>query len=350
MHSNSKKNLVLKVVGPNQKVVLQKKKKIFGMWTWNKTGEFSYPSLFHYYTNNKNNEIDFEIKKDLVDNIKLIGKDDDNLKKELIEKKMSLKLFMIKNNSFQELNKQTPSFFKIPIKLPYNSPAGKYFISLSLMKSGSKIETERIELLVEKPGISSLVFKFAHKFSFIYGIFSAIIAIGLGLMAGIIFRKISLMEKEITFLVIVDESPEMYKALRYAAQRSSRNNGRVALLYTFDTLEFSHWKAVEDIAEAESREKAESKIKDVQTFLLEFNSKKPKKFIMKGDRIECITNFLKENKFISNLVLASSSEKSSSDPLINAFTGKFRSSLSVPLTIIPQNLSEEEIDKLSSIN
>ena len=27
------------------------------------------------------NEIDFEIKKDLVDNIKLIGKDDDNLKK-----------------------------------------------------------------------------------------------------------------------------------------------------------------------------------------------------------------------------------------------------------------------------
>ena len=187
--SDSPKNLVLKITGPNQKVVLQKKKKVFGMWTWNKTGEFSYPSLFHYYTNIKSNEIDFNVKKDLVDNIKLIGKDDDNLKKELIEKKMSLKLFMIKNNSFQELNKQTPSFFKIPIKLPYNSPAGKYFISLSLMKSGSKIETERIELLVEKPGISSLVFKFAHKFSFIYGIFSAIIAIGLGLIAGIIFRK-----------------------------------------------------------------------------------------------------------------------------------------------------------------
>ena len=158
------------------------------------------------------------------------------------------------------------------------------------------------------------------------------------------------MEKEITFLVVIDESPEMYKALRYAAQRSSRSDGRVALLYTFDTLEFSHWKAVEDIAEVESREKAESKIKDVQSFLLEFTQKKPKKFIMKGDRIECIINFLKENKFISNLVLASSSEKSGSDPLINAFTGKFRLNLSVPLTIIPQNLSEEEIDKLSSIN
>ena len=48
------------------------------MWTWNKTGEFSYPSLFHYYTNSRNNEIDFYAEEDLVDIfIKLIGKDDD---------------------------------------------------------------------------------------------------------------------------------------------------------------------------------------------------------------------------------------------------------------------------------
>ena len=39
--SDSPKNLVLKITGPNQKVVLQKKKKVFGMWTWSKTGEFS---------------------------------------------------------------------------------------------------------------------------------------------------------------------------------------------------------------------------------------------------------------------------------------------------------------------
>ena len=84
--SDSKRTLVLKIAGPKQKVILQKKKKILGMWTWGKTGEFSYPSLNHYYTNNKTNQIDFEIKKDLYDNIKLIGKDDDNLKKDLIEK------------------------------------------------------------------------------------------------------------------------------------------------------------------------------------------------------------------------------------------------------------------------
>ena len=187
--SDSKNPLVLKIMGPKQKVVLQKKTKIFGMWTWNKTGEFSYPSLFHYYTNSKNNEIDFDVKKDLVDNIKLIGKDDDNLKKDLIEKKISMNLFLIKNDAFKKLNSSGPSFFKIPVKLPANTPSGKFFVSMNLMDKGSKFETNKIEINIEKPGISSFIFKFAHKFSFIYGVFSAIIAIGLGISAGLIFKR-----------------------------------------------------------------------------------------------------------------------------------------------------------------
>ena len=80
------------------------------MWSWSKTGEFIYPGLFHYYTNKDDEEIDFEVKKDLFDNVKLIGKDDDNLKKDLIEKKMSLGLFLIKNNSFEVINKKMPNF------------------------------------------------------------------------------------------------------------------------------------------------------------------------------------------------------------------------------------------------
>ena len=187
--SDSPNNLVLKITGPNQKVFLQKKKKVFGMWTWNKTGEFSYPSLFHYYTNIKDSEINFHVKKDLVDNIKLIGKDDDNLKKELIEKKISIDLFSIKNESFELLSDGIPVFFKIPVKLPKNSPPGKYLVSMNLMDQGSKFETKKIQIFVEKPGISSFIFEFAHKFSFLYGVFSAIIAIGLGIVAGFIFKK-----------------------------------------------------------------------------------------------------------------------------------------------------------------
>ena len=36
------------------------------------------------------------------------------LKRDLIKKKMSLGLFLIKNNSFEVVNKKLPNFFKIP--------------------------------------------------------------------------------------------------------------------------------------------------------------------------------------------------------------------------------------------
>ena len=57
------------------------------------------------------------------------------------------------------------------------------------MDSINNFESKKIEIKVSKPGISSFIFKFAHKFSFIYGLFSAMIAIGLGLSAGFVFRK-----------------------------------------------------------------------------------------------------------------------------------------------------------------
>ena len=141
--TDSESSLVLKIRGPNQKVILQNKKKIFGMWSWNKTGEFIYPGLFHYYTNKNDDEIDFEVKKDLFDNVKLVGEDNDNLKRDLIKKKMSLGLFLIKNNSFEVVNKKLPNFFKIPVKLPKNAPEGDYTVSLNIIDSINNFESKK---------------------------------------------------------------------------------------------------------------------------------------------------------------------------------------------------------------
>jgi hypothetical protein len=187
--TDSSEPLVIKIKGPEQKVILQKKTKVMGMWSWKKTGEFIYPGLFHYYTNKNSKEIDFQIKKDLFDNIKLVGEDNDNLKRDLIEKKMSIDLFLIENDSFKVINEKLPNFFKIPITLPKNSPSGEYSVSLSIMDSLNNFQSPEQIIIVEKLGLSSFVFKIAHKYSFIYGILSAIIAIGLGFFAGIIFRK-----------------------------------------------------------------------------------------------------------------------------------------------------------------
>ena len=66
---------------------------------------------------------------------------------------MSMELFKIKNNSFNVINKDVPSLLKFLSKLPLNSPAGDYFISMSLMDGGDKFETRKVKLVVKKPGI-----------------------------------------------------------------------------------------------------------------------------------------------------------------------------------------------------
>ena len=188
-HYQGKEFVYLKIKGPLQKVILQKKIQVFNMWTWKKSGEFSFPAVFHFYTNNTNSDIDFRIKKNLHDNILLLGKDDDNLKKDLIKNKMSTKLFMINNNSFEKIEKKIPSFFKVPIYLPYNSPTGKYEIVMERMKKNKVIEEKKIELVVKKKGLNSFVYRFAHNFSFFYGVFCALVAIIFGLSASFIYRK-----------------------------------------------------------------------------------------------------------------------------------------------------------------
>ena len=61
--------------------------------------------------------------------------------------------------------------------------------SLNRLDSINNFESKKVKIQVYKPGLSSFIFKFAHNFSFMYGLFSAIIAVSLGLSAGLIFRK-----------------------------------------------------------------------------------------------------------------------------------------------------------------
>ena len=45
-YTDADEPLVIKIKGPEQKVILQKKTKVLGMWSWSKTGEFIYLVYF----------------------------------------------------------------------------------------------------------------------------------------------------------------------------------------------------------------------------------------------------------------------------------------------------------------
>ena len=70
-------------------------------------------------------------------------------------------------------------------------------------------------------------------------------------------------------------------------------------------------------------------------------------YVREGTRREELLKLLDEEPQISILVLGANVGKRGPGPLIEALTGKFLGKLRVPLTIVPGNLTEEEIDSIS---
>jgi nucleotide-binding universal stress UspA family protein len=152
---------------------------------------------------------------------------------------------------------------------------------------------------------------------------------------------------ERVFLVVVDETEELRVALRYAARRSMATGGRVALFYVIEPSGFGHWIAVEDLMEKEMRLQAEETLKKHSDAVMKMTGQIPALYIREGNRLDALLDLLEEEPTISILVLAASTGKGGPGPLISALAGKLNKRLHVPLTIVPGDLSDEEVDALT---
>src|SRR6185312_11086992 len=59
------------------------------------------------------------------------------------------------------------------------------------------------------------------------------------------------------FLVVVDNTPEMAVAIRYACRRALHTGGRVALVHIIEPGDFQHWLGVGELIRQETRQAAE---------------------------------------------------------------------------------------------
>ncbi|WP_421994790.1 universal stress protein [Reyranella sp.] len=150
-----------------------------------------------------------------------------------------------------------------------------------------------------------------------------------------------------TFLVVVDESPEMRNALRYACRRAKRTGGRVAMLYVMEPPEGQQWGAVVDLMRQEARHQAEEVIRLHADVAVSLTGQPPAIHIREGKSRDELVKLLTEDRSISVLVLGSASSGEGPGPLVTAFAGKAGGQLRIPLTIVPGALTEAEIDAIS---
>ncbi len=152
---------------------------------------------------------------------------------------------------------------------------------------------------------------------------------------------------ERVFLVVVDESPELANALRYACRRAKRTGGRLAMLYVMEPPEGQQWGAVVDLMRQESRQQAEGVVAGYAATAESLTGQPPTIHIREGKSRDELLKLIAEDRSISVLVLGSSKNADGPGPLVAAFMGKSASLLRIPLTIVPGALTDAEIDAIA---
>jgi len=149
------------------------------------------------------------------------------------------------------------------------------------------------------------------------------------------------------FLVVVDESEEMRVALRYAALRAKRTGGKVALLYVIEPSDLQQWMAVESLMREERRQEAETLLQRLSGEVAELCGTLPIVFIREGRRRDELLSLLEEEPTISILVLAAGAGAEGPGPLVTQLVGKMSGRMRVPITVVPGNLTNEQIAVLT---
>lgn len=136
-------------------------------------------------------------------------------------------------------------------------------------------------------------------------------------------------------------------ALRYASLRALHTGGRVALLHVIEPTDRQHWMALESLMREEKREEAERMMERFAGDVAALTGALPVVYIREGIRRDELLSLIDEDPSISILVLAASVGDMGPGPLVSALSGKYIGKLRVPITIVPDNLTDAEIATLA---
>lgn len=194
-------DIVLKVEGALEKVIVRRKERIAGIWINNAKHEYTdVPSFYSVLGSKPISEIaDIELLRQEslgVDNLGAHPSVQGDLAFVLVEGEFSdaLKRIRTRDELFAEydkrLEKLSPTLFRATLSLPPNVPIGAHRVTAYLFRNGELVATnDGSSFLVAKVGFERWIYNLAHKHSLIYGLLAVFVAIFTGWAANAVFRK-----------------------------------------------------------------------------------------------------------------------------------------------------------------
>ncbi len=149
-----------------------------------------------------------------------------------------------------------------------------------------------------------------------------------------------------TYLVVIDDSPEARVALRFAARRAAKTNGRVEVLAVVEPQDFLQWGGVEKAFEEEQRLRIEGIVSSSVGEILDESGVEASVVVRQGETVKTVREHIGEREEVAALVLGAA-PSGSPGPLVANFTGTDAGKLPCPVMLIPGSLSDERLEDLS---
>lgn len=150
------------------------------------------------------------------------------------------------------------------------------------------------------------------------------------------------------FLVVIDETPECDRAVYYASRRAARTSGSVVMLAVVPIGESNQqWLGVGDLMRQEAHEEVERRLDHYAARAKNLAGVEPERLVREGMQTEEVLKVIEEDEDIAILVLAAASGTEGPGPLVSSLAHTGSGSFPIPITIVPGNLTDAELDGLS---
>ena len=147
------------------------------------------------------------------------------------------------------------------------------------------------------------------------------------------------------FLVVIDESDECSRAVRFAARRVVHTAARMVMLSVNDRGDFQHWLGVGDLMQQEANERAQGLMDRYAAICTETGDVEIERIVRTGKKSEQIIRTIEEDLDISFLVLGAGAGADGPGPLVSMLAS--RSAFPIPVVVVPGSLTDAEIDALA---
>ncbi len=153
-------------------------------------------------------------------------------------------------------------------------------------------------------------------------------------------------DRKRTYLVVVDDSAEARVALRFAARRAAKTNGRIEVLEVVEPQDFVQFGGVQAAIEEEQRLRIQGVVSSAIGEILDQSGVEANIVVQQGDPVRTVVDHVGERSEVAALVLGAA-PSGNPGPLVVHFTGHDAGKLPCPVMIIPGSLSDERLEQLS---